>query len=274
MSQIPSITPISIDQALCVRCGYSLAGLREEGVCPECGTPVSQSLRGLLLVFSAPEYVAKVHKGVYLVQAAIIASIIITILGILIGFLGAGVGWGAGGTFAVQQVTNAITLGIAGVSLYGWWLFSEPDPGYAGRDPGDRTRAWVRNLVIASAAAAAFSLVVGLLAGEKMTPNTPGGMANLLASLVSGGVWIASFFVQMTYLRWLSPRLPDAWVAARAKRYLWLLPVLYVVLFVVLMIGPLIALILYYNLLDRVRKNILRIRQSQGQGLGPTNPLP
>ncbi len=36
----------------CKKCAYNLRGLREDGRCPECGTPVGLSTRGDLLRFA------------------------------------------------------------------------------------------------------------------------------------------------------------------------------------------------------------------------------
>ena len=66
---------LAADRA-CVRCGYNLRGLPRAGVCPECSTPVADSLRTKILKYSSPEYLAKLHRGVFLVQTAIIIQIL------------------------------------------------------------------------------------------------------------------------------------------------------------------------------------------------------
>ena len=47
----------------CLNCGYNLRGLEEDGQCPECGVPIERSLHGNLLIYSSPEYVSSLHRG-------------------------------------------------------------------------------------------------------------------------------------------------------------------------------------------------------------------
>jgi hypothetical protein len=81
-----------------------------------------------------------------------------------------------------------------------------------------------------------------------------------LASLAASGL---QFFASMIYLRWLAPRLPDDRVFKRAKMLMWLGPLLMTVGAFIL-IGPLVALVLYYNLLNWVRLDLKRILGEQG----------
>jgi lysylphosphatidylglycerol synthetase-like protein (DUF2156 family) len=87
----------------------------------------------------------------------------------------------------------------------------------------------------------------------------------VLVSIAAGMAWIAAFFFQMVYIRWLAARVPDNWVANRAKLLMWLAPVLYVVGSLCLALGPLVALILYWNMLDRLRKDLKTVRQTRGE---------
>lgn len=47
----------------CVRCGYNLRGLKREGVCGECGTPIDWTLRGGGLRFADPDWLGKLRAG-------------------------------------------------------------------------------------------------------------------------------------------------------------------------------------------------------------------
>jgi ACR3 family arsenite efflux pump ArsB len=58
---------------------------------------------------------------------------------------------------------------------------------------------------------------------------------------------------------WLARRVPDQWIVKRATTYRWLLPVLTTVGVLLIGLGPLIALVLYWNLLDRMRKHLKAI---------------
>ena len=71
------------------------------------------------------------------------------------------------------------------------------------------------------------------------------------------GIW---FFSAMLYIRWLAPRIPNRRVDDRARLMMWLGPVLCTVGALACGLGPLIALILFYNLLDWMRQDIRRLR--------------
>ncbi len=47
----------------CVRCGYHLRGLAEDGTCPECGTAVARSMRGDLLSAADPAWLRRIYRG-------------------------------------------------------------------------------------------------------------------------------------------------------------------------------------------------------------------
>ena len=87
------------------------------------------------------------------------------------------------------------------------------------------------------------------------------GLALGALALVGNLAWIVQYFAAMTYLAWLTPRIPDEQAARDAKRLMWLGPVLYVLLACLLMIGPLIATVMYFVLLDRVREGVRRVRE-------------
>ncbi len=98
---------------------------------------------------------------------------------------------------------------------------------------------------------------------RKPQPQT-GGSSSVLFSLglLALGVSAVQFFAAMLYLRWLAPRLPDDEVDAWARRLMWLGPLL-VTVGALIVVGPLIAMVLYWNLLDRVRRNLKQIMHRQ-----------
>lgn len=118
------------------------------------------------------------------------------------------------------------------------------------------------------AGAAALSMVFELL-----TPNSIGnaitsqggslGVVEIMAIaaiLVNTVAWIIGFFAQMYYVRWLAPRIPSERVYKRAKLLTWLGPVIHIFGMLCMGIGPLIALVLYWNMLEWVRKDIKALR--------------
>lgn len=259
----------------CIRCSYDIRGLPTDGVCPECGTMVADSLRDNLLINSSPEYLAKIHRGVFLVQTAIILSLagfMALIAGaVLTSALTGGTGPGVPGTAAAVSTpmllwtigTGILTVITSAMGLYGWWLFSEPDPRASPTDRGEKPRRIIRTVVIIEA------VIAGIVAGVSVSNQAVlwGGTTNLalmvlsMAASVSAYVCFAvRYFASMLYVRWLAPRVPNARAQTRARRMMWLGPLLAIVGMPCLYLGPLIALVLYYNLLEWLRKDIKTIR--------------
>lgn len=240
----------------CVQCGYNLRGLQPTGACPECGTPVADSLRGKLLKYCSPDYLAQLHRGVFLIQTAIIIQILM-----MFALVGASLAFrSAAGT--MQLVSSFVFLVVAAMELYGWWLFSELDPGYTGQDAGTTPRKVIRIAVIVSGAAAILSVLAGVL--QPVAAGTGAfagmGMLAITAWVVSTAANVAQYFASMLYIKWLAVRIPNEKARKRAKTLLWLGPILHTVGLILLGLGPLIALVLKWNLLDWVRKDLKQIR--------------
>ncbi len=282
----------------CISCSYNLMGLSKDGPCPECGTPVAHSLRDNLLINSAPEYLARIHKGVFLVQTSIIVLIVATVLTMLMSVIGVAMAPGAAGGFVTSVSFSLVTAGLAIVpaliGLYGWWLFSEADPRASENDRGEKPRRIVRTTVVvelalmvcSQAASIAMQMAVTTpLRGGTTTPATPGAavaafplVLTIAVGLLAGAYYIAMavrFFASMLYIRWLAPRLPNEKAHNRGKLMLWLGPLLCTVGMLACYIGPLVALVLYYNLLEWVRVDLKRIRKTlELKALMPITPAP
>ncbi|MFG0285205.1 MAG: hypothetical protein ACF8R7_12345 [Phycisphaerales bacterium JB039] len=250
------------DDVACLRCGYNLRGLRQDGVCPECGTAVARSLEGDLLVYSSPDYTASLHRGVALILAAIIAQILVMVASFAMAFT-VGLG-GAGGAGAAEALLQLLSLGASIAMVAGWWLFSAPDPGMLSTDKGDTPRKIVRITVVIQAISVVVQSIMTV--APSMMTNPLGGGLMMLVGIASLAAMVVGYFAQMLYVKWLAPRLPSERVFKRARTLLWLGPVLYTVGLLLLGLGPLIALILYWNMLDWVRRDLKRIREEQAAG--------
>src|SRR5688572_24517360 len=68
----------------CRGCGYNLRGLNLGAACPECSTPVGDSIAGDLLSFANPEWIQGLASGARLVAFGQIASIVVGILTLLV----------------------------------------------------------------------------------------------------------------------------------------------------------------------------------------------
>ncbi len=262
------------DGVLCVSCGYELAGLAPSGACPECGTLVARSLRGDLLAFAPAEYLARLHRGAAIVVVTILVMVVFVVLGIgLMAYLAlSGVGGSAGGGVSLAVLEGVMGLGglaLGLILLYGWWLLSTPMPMHQSTQM-DTARRWVRGLLIASAALTALEFVADLAMGPPAGSASPAGSAASMSAMVLLGglgllsalVGVAGYVMQMLYVAWLGQRIPDQDIHRRGKRNAWLVPVLATV-GVIIIIGPLIALVLYWNLVDALRKQLKHLRENQ-----------
>ncbi|MFM9957968.1 MAG: hypothetical protein ACKVZJ_07815 [Phycisphaerales bacterium] len=292
METVPSATaPIVTESRRCITCSYELMGLPTTGVCPECGTGVALSLRDNLLVNSSPTYLATIHKGVFLIQTGIIVMIVGFILMMIVGFsatiFGAARPGGGAGGFNPATVALVIMAGIAAltiiptlIGLFGWYKFSEPDPRASELDRGEKPRRIVRTTVIVEVilviASQVTSVSLQVMSGWGTGPGVGIGLTILLVALtVSYYIAIAvRFFASMLYIRWLAPRVPNEKAFNRAKQFMWLGPLLCTVGALACYIGPLVALVLYYNLLDWMRLDIKRIRAVAEARMNPTEQNP
>jgi hypothetical protein len=246
---------------ICLRCTYELTGLPPAGSCPECGTPIVHSLRGNLLLFSAPEYVARLHLGTVLIITGTITQFVAMLAAFALA-ASTGLAAAAGGTVGgiwlpLEALVNMAAVAASLVFFAGWWLFSQADPAYLARNDGGTARRLVR---ATTAAAAALTLLQTTLAWIAI----PGGLSiAAVVSLLGVVLWTVQYFASMVYIAWLAPRLPDQSAQAWAKMLLWLGPLLFTVGCLVLFIGPVVAVVLYIMLMDMLRRDLKRIRAQQ-----------
>jgi hypothetical protein len=270
------------DDRPCLVCGYNLRSIAVSGHCPECGTPVERSLRGILLRYSAPDYVAMLRRGITLVEASLFLQIVVGIVGVVVMFAIMGLGAKAAASAPAPPGGKPAAPGFAGpglayemakqgaealvklLTLGGWWMFSTPDPALTTQDPAYRSRRLLRVFLAISAAFSLASVIVGMFPALRAPlmpgPAVPAGMASAITyvailGLLGGGAQLLGFIFSMNYMAHLSRRIPDAAMEKQAKMYRWLLPVIYVFGMVVC-VGPLAAFIMYVVQIDTWRRRL------------------
>lgn len=265
-TELSGIVP---DGVPCKQCGYDLLGLVPTGVCPECGLPIERSLTDDLLRHSSPSYLGQLHQGVFLILAGIIAQFVMLVGAI---FIGVATSFGGGTIGTLQAVMTLFSLIATAVIAWGWFLFSAPDPAFVGRLDGSRARVVVRVAVVANAGITLLTTVAQF--AFPVTAAAPGAAAPavtaatvilMLLSFVGFVAWAVSFFAAMQYLRWLCPRIPNWRAFQRSKTMMWLGPLLFTVGALCIGLGPLVAVVLYWNMLDWVRRDLKRIRAEQAE---------
>jgi len=251
----------SIIQA-CFQCEYELVGLDPSGPCPECGFLIEGSIGRGQLSSADPIYLAKLHKGVFWVQTAIILMVLQFITMFFLGMIAGTSGAGVGAANTINLISPILSIAFSVMLLIGWWMLSTPNPDTSDRYSGDDARKLVRIMILVSAALAVIQLPFTFL-----SQNGQLNAALLIASglgLLSFIVFAVRFFAEMFYIKWMAPLLRNKKVYNRARMMMWLGPVLCTVGLLLLGLGPLIALIMYWNMLDWVRKDIKAIREASG----------
>lgn len=245
----------------CIRCGYNIVGLSTDAACPECATQVALSLREPLLQSASPEYLRTVKRGLSLVLNGILLQIVV---GVLVPAVAGG--FGAAPAFVGLLLTGA-QLVVSIMILIGYWFYTEPDPGQVALESTNSARKVVRWVVGVQAAVSLGGFLLTFLAESVSDADLVALLQALigLATLAGLGIWLIQFFAVMRYTRWLATRVPDKKMIRHTKLYMWLLPAVSIIGAIALLLGPLIALILYWNLLHRLRTYLNKLLKTLPQ---------
>jgi hypothetical protein len=236
----------------CVKCGYNIRGLNYAAKCPECGTPVADSVRGVLLQFADRDYLRTILTGHSWVLNAILVYVVLTVTA----FVGTIAPLLLAASPYFELIMTGLFLSVSIWSFLGYYKLTQPDPQFTGTERPDSARQVVRIAAMASIAINALTLLIDGAIAITGTTHALISMLSSVLGLLSLGAFGVQFFAMMNYTIWLSRRVPDAWMMKRARTYRWLLPVLATVGVLAIGLGPLIALVLYWNLLDRMRKHL------------------
>jgi hypothetical protein len=277
---------VVLDDRPCLTCGYNLRSLPTSGKCPECAAPVERSLRGLLLRYSSPTYLARLRRGILLVEVTIGLQILYRIAMVIVGFaiaiysLGSSFAMMRGSgpmpiatiksNLAIERVTLLVTAALEALGLVGWWLFTTPDEAIAQRDPAYHWRRLLRWFLAISAFTTATSLLLTFVPAIMTEINAASGgpfslpriTGRLVLKMMSGAAFLMGFISTMMYMTQLARRVPDMGLKKRADIYSWLLPVIFIVGFPLLGLGPIAAFILYAFLIDDWRRRLKKLDQS------------
>lgn len=269
----------------CIQCGYSLEGLGDDASCPECATPVARSRFGFLFVYAGDDYARAVVRGLRLVTIGVLVLVVLAVV-----LFVANVAMRGTGPRPYTPLLALAMLVPLAMIFFGYHAFASPDPGLSPDDQPRLARMVARVGVLACAAAVALSLLSPLLVAVGLGVGPLAlALGWLRGLLIVAGVGMA-FFGGGLCLVWLAKRIPDKKLVRRAKRSLWLVPLLSLMplllsigvattialgaggmalprsIAIVLGCGSLVlwlaSLILWWNLLDGVRKGIVNARAS------------
>lgn len=197
----------------CRRCGYNLRGLPLTSRCPECGTMVGVSVRGDLLRFSDPQFVATLHQGVRLMLWAIL----VIVIGAIAAAVTTALRRASGLSFGVQLLPLAGSL----LNVIGAWLLTTPDPSGIGEDQYGTARKLIRFSL-------AMSLLNDIISFDRNMALPPA--VNLVLQIISGLSALAGLigaFAQLQYLEKLATRIPSDALSNRSRVIKWGLGISY-----------------------------------------------
>jgi hypothetical protein len=249
----------------CTGCGYDLRGLPISGACPECGRAVELSLRGDQLHFASPEYIRRLDLGLCIILTAIFLYVFFYIAAVpLATFINP-----RSQHTAFRLISSGLTVLSTLVFIAGYWLFTQPDPGFTGIEKAHSARIVARIAACVQAAAKLGAFMI-LLVGGSIAPGGTGGASivtalGVLCKFVDYAAWATLFFAIVLYVRWLARRIPDHALLKRTDSYMWLLPLLSTV-GLIGCLGPLISLILYASMLQSLRTRTKAIHDWQLRG--------
>lgn len=239
----------------CVRCGYDLAGLVRDGLCPECGEPVKHSLDVELLGHLPGEQIAQLRRAATCVQWGVVIFGIAIPLSMLPEML-RGSGYSAAATLAVVVVR---AIGVA-LTSYGWWQMTEPrGPWWVGSVA--RTGRVIRG---ATAVVLGFDVVRFVLTFMGLEVYPWAGIWRLsIHSLLPTGNTLAfyvvqiagavRFFASISLIRTYAKRIPSPQLHSQAKGVGIAVPTVGAIGAVACGVGPIVAWALYLGLIDNFR---------------------
>ena len=133
MTAAPPIQPAADPEVLCLRCGYSLTGLADDGACPECAVPIADSRHAALSGFASPARLAATRRATTLLTIALMLE-----YAAIVSFrIGAPPNWlihvMSTNPYISRSVFTLLVTGAQVVVLWGWWSLAKNDPTVAGR---------------------------------------------------------------------------------------------------------------------------------------------
>lgn len=264
----------------CVKCAYNLYGLQKTGNCPECGTSVAHSLKGHLLRFASEEYLRTLATGFSFILNGILATCILVTLMIV-------------ATVIIQVMSNAtnatITIGtkvftlpsnmnsdlvesigylvhaaLGFIVFLGYMKVTSEDPGMTGLEYPRKARTALKVAVIFQIFASTTVLLLDLISkARSLGPALE--TASMGVEVIGAIAWVVQFFSMMHYCKWLVARIPDVALIQKIRNYSWQLPVIAILGSCLIGLGPLIALIMYWELLHKIRRHLREILRANHQ---------
>lgn len=177
MSDVPRALPvetIEVDTA-CLHCGYNLRGLRADGRCPECGSPIGRSVLGNYLRCSDVSWLQTIARGTTIKLWGIGLSIA---LGFMVGIMSA---------IGLPEALVLPALIAGGLTLWGAWLITTREPRLALQEDPVTLRKVVRLCAV-------LAFFGGLVSNSQHIVTT---LSEQLLLLIVGGILSLAGIIQL-----------------------------------------------------------------------------
>ena len=215
---------------------------------PECGTPALASIGQGALAHVDTQSLQRVHKGFRTVTVTILIYVVAVIATtILVAFATASLS--AMELRVVTVAAAALNHGLTLLILSGWWTLAQPLPDIPPMlDAGDR-RSFHRITLAIFAAVTLLMFPLSFFTNTGNQPPTfgPVEIASLVLSLLLYIVMLISFIAQVRYLNWFARLLRNKKLTKRTRHFVWSGPLIAVLGFPLLFLGPLVTLVIYWN---------------------------
>lgn len=261
MSDAPRASPGLADLHItCATCAYDLTGLRADGLCPECATPVIRSLPASSFSSASHAHLHELSTGLGLIITALTLQLVFSITNPCLCITSSNV---------VLKLPVLIFLAIGFppllLILVGFRKASSPDSHTSTQTPPTHASAASTPLrsrllgaiytCVFARASLTFSLAIQPPPAYGLTPDTWGvliGSSLLLEHLA----WAAIHALGAVHMRTLALRVPDAALARTCTTNRWLLPTLSTLGVLIAGLGPAIAVSMHWRMIDRLKEHI------------------
>ncbi|MCA9280287.1 MAG: hypothetical protein H6815_05910 [Phycisphaeraceae bacterium] len=198
---------------LCLRCGYDIAGLDIDSVCPECAEPIKYSMRGDRLEYADPDYVRKLARGAMLIPNAVVFGLLVIVAILVIAVFLSSIA-----PAIANLVPGSLKLAFYICSVLGacgWWLLTTPDP--IEQDTPQRMRHLARISVVTAVSIGVINEACNLV---WRSPSPGRVMVLQTQTLLILIALVLVLFFGMRSVRALASRIPDTKIRNLTNRVL------------------------------------------------------
>lgn len=248
----PSAAGVVEEACTCTRCGYQLRDLSKDQRCPECAQPVALSLKGDRLRAADFEYVKALARGTNLILCALLLLFAAHSAAILAPLFGAS-GSLAGALLSLSRAGAHITLAL------GYWFYTTPDPARWGGESSAESphKDPVSRFLLRAGALAYLACAMGAVVLDFFS-SAP-SIAQAIFAWTSIGGWALLTIFAVIYTRTVALRVPCYEVLLRCKFYVFVLPAIHILGLPFCGIGPVIALLMYAEMLRYLHQSLADI---------------